>query len=591
MQHILEAMLENTARHGDRPCFVYKDKTLNKWRHISWRTTGELVSLYARGLMSLGVAKGDSVAIKSSTRYEWTLLDLAIMSVGAITVPIYHNVTANQVSYICKDSEVKVLIIENDAQLKVLEPVSSSLPGVKHVVGIEDDCVRDNVLSLKSLISAAVNVSNELYEERLRSIKSSDVASCIYTSGTTGEPKGALITHTNIVGEVEGLLDAFPIAPENVGFAFLPLAHVIARAVQFVQIAKGSSMVYAESIHTVAENLKETHPHFMGAVPRVLEKIHDKILIEVEKSFIRKALFSWALDVGYRTGHDKRRGLKTPWKLCLQYFLAKHLVFRRIHRRLGGHMKIVVSGGAPLSEDIARFFHAIGLHVLEGYGLTETFAAITINRPYDFHIGTVGKPLKDVSIQLKDDGEIMVKGPNVFIGYRNKVDETNAALFEDGWLATGDLGEFSKDGFLRITGRKKDLIITSGGKKIAPQALELLLESCPFISQALVHGEGRKYITALVTLDLHNVKRFAEKNGIKFSNEHELAKNADVFKLIGEEVVSINKQLASYESIKKFAILDHDFSVKSGDLTPTLKIKRHLLMQKYADVLDGFYRE
>jgi long-chain acyl-CoA synthetase len=430
-------------------------------------------------------------------------------------------------------------------------------------------------------------------EARVAATAPPDVATIVYTSGTTGPPKGVVQSHGNHLATLEAIEAAGLMRfsdPEEVDFLFLPLAHSFARAAEYLATYAGSTTVFAQSIDTVASDLRETRPTVMAAVPRIFEKLYARVMAQREAAgLFGRLIFDWAVKVGRNKSRRlQRRDPVPPW-VELQVRLADLLVFRRIREALGGRIRFLISGGAPLARDIQEFFHAAGILILEGYGLTETTPILTVNRPDRYKFGTVGLPIEGVTLRLAEDGEILAKGPNVALGYFERPEETAAAWDSEGWFHTGDIGELDEDGFLRITDRKKDLIKTSGGKYVAPQKIENLLKTQPHISQAVVIGDNRKYCVALITLDLEEVSRWAAGVGIAVDDPRELARHPRVVELIDKEVQETNRRLASYESIKSFRILPGDFSQETGELTPSLKVKRKVVSQKYADLIEEMY--
>jgi long-chain acyl-CoA synthetase len=588
METVLQTFLKRVRELGDGVAFQVKGG--GAWEDLSWNTLLKSVLNLSRALGELGVSKGDSVAIFSNTRFEWTVIDLAIMSLGAATVPIYHTLSLDQIAHILNHSCAKIVFVEDALLLEKVNSVKERLIHLQSSILIEGKGEGNEVPLLPQLMKGKIDDSVGDYTELIKSVGLQDVASIIYTSGTTGEPKGAELTHANIVGEIDGLRQAIQFERGEVGLLFLPLAHVVARAMQFYQLCQGCVCAYAESVEKLPENIVEVRPHFMVVVPRVMEKIYEKIVAEVEKSStIRKLLFHRSLKIGKKASRKVRRRRVLSLANNAKYWLVQKLVFSKLHKKLGGRIKLVISGGAPLSKDVAEFFHAVGCLILEGYGLTETMAAITINRPDDFKFGTVGKPLSGVKIHLADDGEILVKGTQVFKGYKKPLQSADKDAFEDGWFMTGDLGEFSRDGFLRITGRKKELIVTSAGKNIVPHRVEEIMKSSSYIKDVLVYGDRRKYLSALVVLDSDKLRKFAADNGITFTSLNELINNSATYQLIKSEIECKNRKLARHETIKKFVIIEDDFSQERGELTPTLKVKRESVFEHYKDQIENMY--
>lgn len=572
MDTILKRFYKNAVRMRNCTCFKIKDGGV--WLDLSWGDVLSKVKAVAGSLAALGVKRGDSVAIFSSTRYEWTVIDLAVLSIGAVTVPVYHTLNANEIHYILKHSCAKVGFVENAGLAETLDKIIADTD-LEKIAVIDGDGASGGFCEFTRL-ATTYQMTDEDYKNLIESVNPDDAATCVYTSGTTGEQKGAVITHANIIGEVNGLEEVFDFKNNEIGFLFLPLAHVIARAMQFYQLSHGCITAYAESVDKIAENLKEVKPHFMAVVPRVIEKIYEKIMSkEASLSFPMRLIFKLGMRVGRRASMDIRMYKKLSPLRSAGYWLVRKVVFSGIRRRLGGRLKVIISGGAPLDKTVAEFFHAVGLLIIEGYGLTETMAAVSINRMDDFRFGTVGKPLAGTEIKLAEDGEVMVMGPQVFKGYREPVPPSDKGVFEAGWFKTGDIGEFSRDGFLRIVDRKKEIIVTSTGKNISPQKVENMVKTSPYIKEAVVFGNNRKFLVALVTLNLDLLQGIAE---------------GDRYQLIKSEIEGKNRHLARHETIKKFVILDHNFSQESGELTPTQKLRRRKIYERYKDVIENMYK-
>lgn len=583
-ESLLTLFRRNALKFGESPCFHTKAE--NVWKTLSWIDAEEFVRRHALGLAASGVKPGDRVALLGSTCVEWTLMDLAVLACHGVTVPIYATLNPDQVAYICRDAGVRLFLVEDERHY---ERVRSALSPLKIPVVALKGTVEGG-LSLADLVNAGKSFPVNRYDETLKRIEPEDLATVVYTSGTTGLPKGAMITHRNILAEVEGLQGVFHFRRDEIGMMCLPLAHVIARAMQFYQLAQGCQAAYAQNLDLLSVNLREVRPHFMAGVPRLFEKAHEKIMKQVrEGAEWKRKLFNWSLNVGYRVSEKVQKKISLPLFLRLKYLLARLLVFRKIHKGFGGRVVCFISGGAPLSKEIGRFFHASGMVILEGYGLTETFAAVALNRPDDFRFGTVGKPLVGARLKINEEGEICVKGDMVFNGYLGKGEATESAFDSHGWYLTGDIGEFTKDGFLKITDRKKDIIVTSGGKNIAPQNIESLLQESPYIHLAMVHGDGRKFLSALLTLQWEAVESFAKGAAIAFSSRADLSDHPKVKELLQKEIDRCNERVSSFETIKKFAVLADNFSIETGELTPTLKVKRRAITEKYRNILDRFY--
>lgn len=582
---------KSAAKNPDGVCFRFVQD--GQWASLCWREVRERVIKIAGGLAKLGVKKGDRVAILSKTRYEWTLADLGILAAGGVVVPIYESNIPEQVEFILNDSGAKIVFVENNAQYQKIVEVRKAVKGLSHVVyfaDVPDGDKNDDVGSLAELMDFGAAKGEEVYKRGLESTKADDDASFVYTSGTTGNPKGAVLTHGNFLSEMAAGIQVFKFETHYESVIFLPLAHILARVVQYFQLSGGFIQAYAESIDKLLDNIATVKPHFMASVPRIFEKIHSRTLQGLESAPpLKKKIFNWAWGVGEARSKLILAKKSVPFLLELQYKLAFKLVFSKLHDKLGGRIEFFISGGAPLAQDVAFFFHVFGFRILEGYGLTETTGAITVNRNDDVTVGTVGLPIPDCEIKIAPDGEIITRGPMVFKGYYNNSEATREAVDAEGWFHTGDIGEFDAQGHLKITDRKKDLIITAGGKNVAPQNIENLMKTDPYISQFVVHGDRRKFLSALVTLEQSEIEKYAKANNIAYDRYAELIKNDSINQFVRARIEEMNKRLAKYESIKKFAILPSDFSVESGELTPTLKVKRKIINQKYKTIFDGFY--
>ena len=586
-ENILRMFQDAAERRGDEGCLRYKQGGL--WHSISWTQALNSVKSFSESLKKMGVESGDRVAIIANTRYEWTLLDVAILSLGAVTVPIYHSSVSDEVEHILRDSGTKVIFVENSTQLEKVLKAKAGLSQALKIVVIDGKVMGDGIVTFEDFKALSAGVTTD-FNTRIRHIGLDQLATLVYTSGTTGPPKGVMLHHSNIVYEVEAAEKSIPIDPNDTSLIFLPLAHILARVIQFYQLKVGFTHAYAESIDKLLEDIGQVKPHFMVSVPRIFEKIYTKVMNDVENGpSIKRSIFQWALATGKARSQLLLQNKPIPGGLKLKYGLATKLVFSKLHAKLGGRMRFFVSGGAPLSKEIAEFFHAAGILILEGYGLTETTAAININLPTAMAFGSVGKIMPYVEEKIAEDGEILVRGKMVTQGYWNNPEATKAAIDSEGWFHTGDIGEFDAKGMLRITDRKKDIIVTAGGKNVAPQNIENMLKTIPLFSQVVVHGDRRKYLTALVTLNPDEVKARAAEWGVSATTQ--LSKDPKVFELVKKLIEEKNHDLPKYESIKRFAILDKDFSIEGGELTPTLKIKRKVINERYKDLFDSLYSE
>jgi long-chain acyl-CoA synthetase len=567
------------------------------WRTLTWREVGDSVREIATGLIALGRKKGEAVGILSASRAEWVQADFAIFSAGCVTIPVYPTYPPDLIQYIVNDAGVKTLIVEDPGQLaKVLE-VQGKMEGLEQIVviqGYEGKEPSPRIFTWEALRRLGRENREKFKSElasRVADTRPDDIATIVYTSGTTGPPKGVVQTHGNHLAALGSAAETTSIREGDVHLLFLPLAHSFARLESFIGIHRGLTTAFAENIDKLRDNLPETRPHFLCSVPRVFEKVYAGALAKAESgSPLKKKIFHWALGVGKEVSRLKQAKKPVPAGLKLKYRLAHKLVFSKMHAALGGRLRFAVSGGAPLSREIAEFFHAAGILILEGYGLTETCPVLSNNQEDNFKFGSVGLPIPGVEIKIAPDGEILGRGKNIAQGYFKKPEATAEVFLAGGWFATGDIGRIDEDGFLFITDRKKDLIVTAGGMNIAPQNIENLLKGDPFISQAMVHGDKRPYPVALLTVNPDELVKFAKEQGILITDPAALAKHPKVVERVSRIVENKNTELQSYAKIKKFAILPGDFTVDNGLLTPTLKVKRKVITEKNREILDSFYR-
>jgi long-chain acyl-CoA synthetase len=577
----------------DRPAFSYKKD--NQWVDISWKDFFERAKCIASALIHMGFKKGNTAAIYSYNRLEWVLADLGILLAGGASITVYHSLPFNQASYIINDSESTFVFAENKAIIEEMKEKRTEIPNVQKVISFDNGVKEgDFIIGFKTfedLGRSYLRNYEKQIEENIEKIKLDDIATMVYTSGTTGVPKGVIQTHLNHLSMVEMLYDIGDIREDDVCLLFLPLAHSFAKAVEYVHPRFGIKIAFAESIDKVIDNLAEVRPTVFPSVPRVFEKVYAKVRSNAEASPIKKKIFDWAISVGKKYGDYKIKGQNPPLGLSIKHKIAHKLVFSKIHERVGGRIRFFISGGAPLSKEIAEFLWSAGLLVLEGYGLTETTPAISINTTREFKFGTVGKPLKWVEVKIAEDGEILARGPNIAKGYWKKPKETEEVFKPDGWFHTGDIGIIDEDGFLKITDRKKDLIKTAGGKYVAPQPIENALKAgSPLISQAVVIGDARPYCVALITLNKDEVLNFAKAKGLDTSKSYEeIINDPVIISEIQKVIDGVNSNLASFETIKKFRIIPQDFMIEDGSLTPTLKVKRKVIMERYKDIINEMY--
>lgn len=544
----------------------------------------------AGGLAELGIEPGDRVAVLSETRPEWTLADFGAMCAGATLVPIYHTNAAEECRYVLEHSEAKAVICENAAQLLKIEQVRHDLHHLEHVIAIED--AGRSALSLSELRMMGAASDQDELTARARAIEPDDLATIIYTSGTTGPPKGCMVSHGNWTSTIRMYEERLALKPGDpiVIFLFLPLAHSLARIIQFVSLDVGGTLAFwSGSAARLLEDIAATRPTHVPAVPRVFEKIHTKGAGEVLEngSPLTREIFRRAVATGHKARELERAGQSGDPLFRIQHLLADRLVLSKVRALFGPDLQLALTGAAAIAPEIIQFFDDCGVLIVEGYGMTESCAAATLNTPSEFKIGTVGRPLPQMEVRIASDGEILMRGPNVFSGYFKNEAATDETLV-DGWLQTGDLGAIDDDGYLRVTGRKKELIITSSGKNISPSNIETLLRETRWISQAAVYGDNRPYLVALVTLDPDELEALAEKCGVP-ADPAVMCTNEAVIAAIQTEVDSVNERLARIEQIKRFEILDHDMTQETGELTPTMKLKRAVVYERYADRFERLY--
>jgi long-chain acyl-CoA synthetase len=582
----LADLLPLAARaYGEMPAVRYKDG--DKWVDKSFSEVLEIVRPLALGLTELGVEKGDRVSILGNTRPEWTYFDFAALSIGATVVPIYQTNSPDECRYVLENSDAKVVVVEDAEQLEKIREVRGGLPNLEQIVLMTGTA--SDAISLGDLASKGAAVDPARWEERYSAVGSDDICTFIYTSGTTGPPKGCIISHGNYRSMLDMVNETSVIEGEDVTYLYLPLAHSFALLIQLGSFDLGATIAYWERDPLqILPNLAELKPTYFPSVPRIFEKIYTAANSGMEKEGgLKKVVFDWAIKVGAKVRETERQGRKPGFLLSREYAFADKKVLSKIRNLFGGKLRLAVSGAAPISPEILSFFDAAGVLVLEGWGMTETSTAATISTPDDFKVGTIGKPFPGCEIKIADDGEILVKGPNVFQGY-HKNEEATRETIVDGWLHTGDIGEIDSEGFIKITGRKKDIIITAGGKNITPANLEAEIKQQPLVSQCVVVGDRRPYLVALVTLDPEEAAAYAKEHDLA-EDPAALAANPDVHALIMAHVDEINKNFARVEQVKKIAILPHDLSQESGELTPTLKVKRAVVASKHEDEIEKLY--
>jgi len=550
------------------------------------------------GLTAIGIERGDRIAILSESRPEWITADLAAQTLGAVTAPVYSTLTAAQVRYIVNDAGARVAFVSTAEQVEKLQRVRHELPTLETIVTF--DQVLSTSPSVMHIDTLAERGHAKLmgewgvgraFRDRAREIRPSDLATIIYTSGTTGEPKGVMLSHANLISNVFAGHTIINVDENDVTLSFLPLSHSFERLASYLYLAYGATTVFAESMETIAKDMLTVRPTVMTGVPRVYEKFQARI-VERGSSLPqpRRTLFYWGLRVGAARARALEKDGKVSGLLALEAAIADKLVFSKVREGVGGRLRCLVSGSAPLQDPTARFFAGIGLPITEGYGLTETSPAVAANPMSAPRLGTVGKPIPDVEVRIADDGEILVRGPNVMMGYYNKPEDT-AAVLRDGWFHTGDIGVLDQDGYLKITDRKKDLLVTSGGKKIAPQPIESVLKKSPLIGEAVVLGDRQRFAAALIIPNFAALERRLKDLGRPPAERDELVVRADVVALYDEVVTALNQELSQYERIKKFRLLPREFSIDTGELTPTMKVKRKVVEEKWKDEIARIYAE
>jgi long-chain acyl-CoA synthetase len=564
-----------------------RHKVGDEWVDTSYEELGQIVKEVTLGLEALGITPGDKVAILSHTRPEWAHADFGVLCLGATAVPVYQTNSAEECEYVIKHSEAKAVIAEDAGQLEKIREVRDQLPALEHVIVMEP-VDADDAIMLDEVRAKGRDGSFEDFEQRVAAVDRSTVASYIYTSGTTGPPKGCIIDHANWRDMLDMLQKEEDVLVENeVAYLFLPLAHAFARLIEFGAIDVGATIAYWEKDPLkIIPNLMEVRPTYFPSVPRIFEKIYALAVANAPD----KAQLEQAVKLGVKVRDMQRDGEEVPADLQAAFDKADEEMYSKVRGLFGGNIKQAVTGAAPIAQEILEFFYACGVPVMEGWGMTETSTAATINRRHDFRFGSVGKPFPGVDVKIADDGEILVKGANIFRGYYKNKDATDDTIV-DGWLHTGDIGRIDEDGFLYITGRKKDIIITAGGKNITPANLENWLKQDQYISQAVVYGDRRPYLTALITLDPESIGPWAEQQGLGTTDPAELAKRDEVREMVQKVVDQVNSRVGPVEQIKKFTILSHDLTQETGELTPTLKVKRNVVYEKYDDELDRMYGE
>lgn len=577
------------AATSSQPRAVLYMDAAGKWQTFSGMHLYQRVRAFAEALAGWGIKKGDRVAILGENRWEWAVADFAALAIGAVDVPIYPTLTAEQIGALLADSGTRVAIVSSKQQYDKVASVREKTV-VEKIVLMDDEGVADAVL-MSSLLKDADSRGTErdaAFDRAAYDVAPEDLATLIYTSGTTGEPKGVMLTHGNIASNVNYSLAGFDISQSDSCISFLPLSHITARHLDYAIYTRQATVAYCPSFDKLPAALKEIRPTILVAVPRVFEKVRQEAERQASLSGVKKRIFGWAVKTGQKHREEILRG-ETP--SALSWKLANKLVFSKIQSGFGGRVRYYIAGGAPLGMDTATWFAGVGIRILEGYGLTETSPVLAINTSAAYRIGSVGKPLPNVECRIAEDGELLVRGPNVFSGYWHRPDQTTEVFDADGWFRTGDIGRIDENGFLFITDRKKELLKTSGGKLVAPQPIENKLKAFLFVGQAAVVGDKHKFLSALISPNFVALEEWARQQGISAPTRRELVDNPAVVAKYQEIVDQINSTLAQFETIKRFRVVPEEWSLAGGELTPSLKLKRRIVNEKYAVEIGAFYTD
>ena len=584
--------LDRVAATPTSEAFRYPDN--DGWTSVTWQQVGDRVELIAAGLIALGINPEERVALASGTRYEWVVVDFGILAAGAATTTVYPSTNAEDTAFIVANSGSRVVVAEDQSQVDKLVANRGDLPAVEKVVIIDGTSDDDWVISLEDLEQLGKQLladNPSAVIDRVEAISPGQLATLIYTSGTTGKPKGVRLHHEAWTYTAAALQSLHVLSDKDLNYLWLPLAHSFGKVMLALPLLMGFPTVIDGRVDKIVENLAIIKPTFMGAVPRIFEKVHGRITETIEEGGgFRKTLFDWAIDVGLRVSRANQAGHRIGAGLAFQRTIADRLVFSTIRQRFGGRLRFFISGSAALDRDVAQWFDAVGTVVLEGYGLTETSAASTLNRPEAYRFGTVGWTLPQTDVKIADDGEVLLKGPGVMSGYHDLPEATAEAINSEGWFHTGDIGELDAEGYLRITDRKKDMFKTSQGKYVAPSAISASFKGlCPFASEIIVYGESKPYCVALVSLDGEAIQDWADRNGLAGKSFSEVARDEKTKEMVEGYVETLNKHLNRWEQVKRIAIIDRELTVEAGDLTPSLKLKRKAVVENFHDNIDELY--
>lgn len=587
----LIAMIEDSIqKHANKPALAYKQKG-DTYQDISYSDFGDSIQQLSNGLRSLGVEKGDRIAIISENRPEWAISDFSILKIGAINVPMFSTLTAAQVGYILNDSGAKIICVSTVKQLEKVVTIRDNVETLETIILYDstEDELPDGVVSYVDVCENGKDVETE----NDNNITEDDIATIIYTSGTTGNPKGVMLTHANFLFNFNACKSLVDVGETDVLLSFLPLSHVFERlGGHYVPLFSGAKIAYAESTFTVAQNMQEVSPTVMLSVPRLYETMHDRVLRAVEAgSSLKQKIFHWGVAVGSKVSSSIQQGRNPSLMLSIKQGIADKLVFAKLKAATGGSLRFFISGGAALPQSIAEFFHAAGILILEGYGLTETSPVISLNYPEKWKFGTVGEPVPGIEVQIAEDGEILTRGPHVMKGYFNNDEATAEVIDSDGWFYTGDIGIIDEDGFIKITDRKKNIIVLSNGKNVAPQPIESQLIQSPFINQIMLVGNERKNVAALIVPNFDALNSWGKENEVDTSDMSAMLKTREVHQLIQKEIRERLTDFADFEQVRRFAVLEREFSQEEDEMTPTLKLKRNVIIEKFSDEIEGMYPE
>jgi long-chain acyl-CoA synthetase len=590
---LYQFLTEDYGKNSNR--FVMMRKVNDKYEGITYPQFKEQTETFALGLAALGLKRGDKAAIVSENRPEWVYSDMAILGLGAVDVPLYPSLTAESIEFILNNSDSKGVIVSTKFQLNKILKIKQNLKTVSFIILLNE---KDMIPDEPSLYTFSdVQRMGEIFRQNhphyfrdsITQVKENDLCTIIYTSGTTGEPKGVMLTHQNILSNVKAAHEILPISNTDVFLSFLPLCHIFERmGGYYTAFSTGGVVCYAESIETVAQNMLEVAPTIVTTVPRLFERIYAKVIKNVESQpESKQKIFYWAIETGKKYARAKREKV-FAFHLAAQYKLAEKLVFNKLRKRMGGKLRFFISGGAALPRDIGEFFEAIGILIIEGYGLTESSPVISANRLNDYKFGSVGKTLPGIEVKIASDGEILARGPNIMQGYYKNKKETQETII-DGWLHTGDIGMFDSEGFLVITDRKKHLFKTSTGKYIAPTPIENIFLSSKYIDQFVLFGDRRNFLSALIVPDFESIKEYADANKILYNDVKDLIERKEIYTLVEQDIGKIQKSLANYERVRKFKLLDHQFTLETGEMTPSMKLRRKTIEERYRNLIEEMY--